>query len=715
MGAESAPPEAPSGRAPGSRRRWLPWAVLGLWVAILALAMPFGSKLGDATRDRAVDYLPGSADSTQVSRTAEEMPGGDTLAGILVYQRDGGVTAADRELAAEHAADLAGRYELAGDGTPQAVPAEDGSTLMVPFSVVGLPDEDAQMAAVEEIRDQLVADPPEGLSVELGGPAGIQADSEAVYEAVDGTLMYTTAGIVTILLILTYRSPFLWLLPLVCVGVASLSAMAVVYGLIQAFDLTVTSMSSAVMTVLIFGAGTDYALLLVARYREELRRTEEPQRAMLTAVRSCGPAILASSGTVAAGLICLLAADLNSSAGLGPVGAVGVVCALAVMTTLLPALMVLFGRRIFWPLVPTLGSEPKRRGFFDRMGSSVGRRPVAILAGGVVLLGALALGAFNLPGNLKQEDAFTDRPESITAMEKVKEAYPDQGAQAITVVANTARADEALSTAQGVEGVASAEIARSGNGFSEITVYAADPPQSAGEDRTIAGLRSELGALDGADALVGGPSAEALDLADANSKDRKLVIPLTLAAVLVILIALLRSLVAPLVLTVAVVASWGAAMGIGGLVFEPVMGYPGIGGELALLTFVFGVALGVDYGIFLLHRMREEATAGADTRTAALTALRRTGGVIASAGVVLAATFAVLMTMPMVMIFELGFVVAVGVLLDTFLVRTYLVTSASWLLGKKIWWPGPLSKREEAPPPAEEAPREPEPAGAAAN
>ncbi|WBB64666.1 MMPL family transporter [Streptomyces sp. WMMC500] len=690
--------------------------MVGLWVAILALALPFGGKLGDASRDRPVDYLPGSADSTQVSQLAEEMPGGDTLDGILVYQRDGGVTAADRTLAAEHAGDLAGRYELARDRTPQAVPSEDGTTLMVPFSVVGLPDEDAQMEAVEEIREQVIADPPEGLSVELGGPAGIQADSEAVYEQVDGTLMYTTAGIVTILLILTYRSPFLWLLPLVCVGVASLSAMALVYGLIQAFDLTVNSMSSAVMTVLIFGAGTDYALLLVARYREELRRTARPQDAMLTALRNCGPAILASSGTVAAGLICLLAADLNSSAGLGPVGAVGVVCALAVMTTLLPALMVLFGRRIFWPLIPAYGSEPKRRGFFDRMGSSVGRRPAAILVGGVVLLGALALGAFNLPGNLKQEDAFTDKPESITAMEKVKDAFPDQGAQAIVVVAKEARADAALSTAQGVEGVASAEITRSGNGFSEITVYASDPPQSAEEDRTIAGLRAELGALDGADALVGGPSAEALDLAEANAGDRKLVIPLTLAAVLVILIALLRSLVAPLVLTVAVVASWGAAMGIGGLVFEPVMGYPGISGDLALLTFVFGVALGVDYGIFLLHRMREEAAAGTDTRTAALTALRRTGGVIASAGVVLAATFAVLMTMPMVMIFELGFIVAVGVLLDTFLVRTYLVTSASWLLGRKIWWPGPLSKRPENPPPAagERREPEPEPAGATA-
>ncbi|WP_407566574.1 MMPL family transporter [Streptomyces sp. 184] len=681
--------------------------------------MPFGGKLGDVSRDRAVDYLPGSADSTQVSQIAEEMPGGDTLNGILVYQRDDGVTAADRELAAEHAGDIAGGYELADDRAPEVVPSEDGTTLMVPFTIVGLPDEDAHLETVEEIREQLVADPPDGLSVELGGPAGIQADSEAVYEEVDGTLMYATAGIVTILLILTYRSPFLWLLPLICVGVASMSAMAVVYGLVQTFDLTVNSMSSGVMTVLIFGAGTDYALLLVARYREELRRTTDPQEAMLTAVRNCGPAILASSGTVAAGLICLLAADLNSSAGLGPVGAVGVVCALAVMTTLLPALMVLAGRRVFWPLVPAYGSEPKRRGFFDRMGSSVGRRPVAILAGGVLLLGALALGAFNLPGNLKQEDAFTDKPESITAMEKVTDAFPEQGAQAIVVVANDAQADAALAAAQGVEGVASAEIARSGNGYSEITVYASDPPQSSGEDRTIAGLRSELGAIDGADALVGGPSAEAMDLADANSSDRKLVIPLTLAAVLIILIALLRSLVAPLVLTVAVVASWGAAMGIGGLIFEPVMGYPGIGGELALLTFVFGVALGVDYGIFLLHRMREEATNGADTRTAALTALRRTGGVIASAGLVLAATFAALATMPMVMMFELGFVVAVGVLLDTFLVRTYLVTSASWLLGKKVWWPGPLSKREEGPPPDPDAEpgagQEPERAGAAAH
>lgn len=714
MGAVTTSPEGPPGSATRPRRRWIPWAVLGLWIAVLALTMPFGSKLSESTRDRAVDYLPGSADSTQVAKIVEDMPGGDTLDGILVYQRDGGVTAADRELATEHAGDIAGAYELAGDRAPQVVPSEDGTTLMVPFSIVGLPDEDAQLETVEEIRDETVADPPEGLSVELGGPAGIQADSDAVYEQVDGTLMYATAGIVTILLIITYRSPFLWLLPLICVGVASMTSMAVVYGLIQAFDLTVSSMSSAMMTVLIFGAGTDYALLLVARYREELRRTPAPQEAMFQAVRKCGPAILASSGTVAAGLVCLVVADLNSTAGLGPVGAVGVLCALAVMLTLLPALLVLFGRRVFWPLIPAYGSEAKRRGFFDRMGTSVGRRPAVILVSGTVLLGALALGAFNLPGNLKQEDAFIDKPESITAMQKLKEAYPEQGAQPIVVIADSDQADAALSTARNVEGVASAEVSRSGGGHTEITVFAADPPQSPGEDQAINDLRSQLGDLDGADAVVGGLSAEAMDLAEANSNDRKLIIPLTLAAVLLILIVLLRSLIAPLVLTVAVVASWGAAMGIGGLLFEPVFGFAGIGGELALLTFVFGVALGVDYGIFLLHRMREEALNGADTRTAALTALRRTGGVIASAGVVLAATFAALATMPMVMMFEIGFVIAVGVLLDTFLVRTYLVTSASWLLGKKVWWPGPLAKRTETPPAEPDTEPAPEPAGAAA-
>ncbi|MFI9757834.1 MMPL family transporter [Streptomyces sp. NPDC051963] len=683
------------------RRRAVPWLVLGLWIAVLAIASPFASKLGDVQRDRAVDYLPASADSTQVAKIQERLPGGEATEMVVVYHRDGGLTAADKATAADQIEAIAGAHTLTGD--PAAVPSRDGTTLMYPVaSTEPGTDEKARDVLVNDVRD--LAQGGDGLSVEVGGPGALATDAGEVYNSLDGPLLYTTVAVVALLLIIIYRSPFLWLVPLVVAGIADFLSMGVAYGLNQWFGTSVSGQSSGIMTILVFGAGTDYALLLVARYREELRRIERPYDAMVTALRGCGPAVLASSGTVAAGLLCLLAADLNSSRGMGPLGTVGVLCALVAMLTLLPALLVLLGRRVFWPLVPRYGSTPKvRRSLFSAMGSSAGRRPLTVLAGGAVLLGALALGTLNLPGNLKQEDSFTSKPDAVAAMETLAAAYPEQGTQPISVITPTDRADAALADIRDTGGVDSAERGRSGDGWTEISVLAASAPQSPGETRTIEELRDRL---DGS--YVGGASAEQLDLKDTNARDRLVVVPIVLLSVLLILAALLRSIVAPLLLVGAVVAVWGAALGIGGLVFGPVFGFEGTDPGLGLLSFVFLVALGVDYGIFLMHRMREESLNGAEPAAAALTALRTTGGVIASAGLVLAATFAVLTSMPLVQLVELGFVIAVGVLLDTFLVRTYLVTSASVALRRKVWWPGRLSREPERPVP----PREPEPVAA---
>ncbi|MET7615706.1 MMPL family transporter [Streptomyces sp. NPDC005408] len=685
------------------RRRAVPWAVLALWIAVIALAGPFAGKLGDVQRDNVVDYLPAGADSTQVAKIQQQLPGGESTELVLVYHRDGGLTAADRAAADWQVGEIASAHQLAGGKRPLTIPSKDGTTLMVPVSSTEPgDDEKARTAFVEDIRATVSGG--DGLSVEVGGPSALQTDMGEVFDSIDGTLMIATVLVVAVLLILTYRSPFLWLVPLFVVGVAALTTRAVIYGLVQGFDLTITSQSAGIMTVLAFGAGTDYALLLVARYREELRRHPQSYDAMRAALRGCGPAVLASSGTVAAGLLCLLAADLNSARGLGPVGAVGVVGALAAMLTLLPAVLVLLGRRVFWPLIPAYGSEPKqRRSLFAAIGSSAGRRPVAVLASGAVLLGALALGAFNLPGTLKQEDSFTERPESVSAMRTLADAYPERSSRPISVVAPAGWVDEVLSAARATDGVASAERGRSAGGWTELSVFAKDAPETVGETATIKALRA---GLDGS--YVGGPSVQQLDLDDTNTRDRLIVIPLVLAAVLLILIALLRSLVAPLILVVAVVAVWGAAMGLGGLVFGPLFGFTGVDPGLPLLSFVFLVALGVDYGIFLMHRMREEALSGAEPGAAALTALRTTGGVIASAGIVLAATFSVLMNLPLVTMVEMGFVVAVGVLLDTFLVRTYLVTSASLLLGRAVWWPGALARRGARVAPVE-GPRRREP------
>ncbi|WP_093713895.1 MMPL family transporter [Actinacidiphila alni] len=662
----------------------VPWLVLALWVGVLAVAVPLSGRLGDVQRDGVVDYLPNSADSTQVARVQAELPGGQSTDLVLVYHRDGGLTAADRATATAQTAEIARTHRLTG-AAPTAVPSADGSTLMYPVSSTE-PGQDttARSDYVDGIRS--IATGGHGLTVKVGGPGALDTDSGEVYDALGGPLLYTTVLVVAVLLILIYRSPMLWLVPLISAGAADVLSMAVTYGLNRAFGVTVSGQSSGVMTILVFGVGTDYALLLVARYREELRRTARPYDAMRAALRKAAPAVLASAGTVAAGMLCLLAADLNSSRGMGPTAAVGVLGALLAMTTLLPALLVVLGRRVFWPLIPAHGSTPKeRRGAFTAIGRAVSRRPVAVLAGGLVLLGALAVGTLHLPGGLKQQDMFSSRPDSIAAMEIVGTAYPDRGAQPIAVVAPAARAAAAQDAARATHGVTGVRPGRTADGWSEFFVTTAAPPQSAAETAVIKDLR---GTLHGS--YVGGTSAQQIDLRSADRRDRAVVVPLTLAAVLLVLVLLLRALVAPLVLVAAVIAVWGAALGIGGLVFGPLFGFGGTDPGLPLLSFVFLVALGVDYGIFLMHRMREESLGGSPPSSATLGALRSTGGVITSAGVVLAATFSVLLNMPLVQLAELGFVIAVGVLLDTFLVRTFLVTSASLLLRRHIWWPGPL-------------------------
>jgi RND superfamily putative drug exporter len=685
-------------------RSRLPWAVIGLWIVVLAVSAVFAGKLNGAKHDDAVDYLPASAQSTQVAKIQKEMSGGSSTDLVLVYDRAGGLTAADRAAADRQTAALEKAYPLAG-ARPAAVASKDGRTLIVPVSVAesaGKPED-----VVKAVRDRLATDRPAGLTIDVGGPGAAQGDAKEVFASIDGTLLLSTAGIVALLLILTYRSPFLWLVPLAVVGVAAGTAMALVYGMVQAFGLTVSDMSSSVMTVLIFGAGTDYALLLISRYRDELRRVPEPYEAMRAALRGVGPAVLTSAATVVAGLLCLLAADLNSSRGLGPVGAVGIVCALAAMTTLLPAVLVLLGRRVFWPLVPAYGSPSRAgRGVYRRIGTFVVGRPVAVLAASAVAVGALALGIGNLPGALHQDDTFTSTPESVAADHILHRAFPERSTQAITVVVPTDRAAAAKAAVSGTAGVAGAETGRSGGGWTEISAYPAAAPDTTGEKDTIERLRVTTTPDHG---LVGGASAQRIDTASTSSRDSRLVIPLVLAAVFLLLAALLRSLVAPLLLTAAMVLVWAAALGIGGLIFGPILGFHGIDPGLPLLSFVFLVALGVDYGIFLMHRMREETRGGVGPKRSTMVALESTGGVIASAGIVLAATFTVLASLPLVMMVEMGLVIALGVLLDTFVVRTFLVPAATTLLGDRVWYPG--RPGPAAPTPHEGAPA-PAPVGA---
>ncbi|RKS73999.1 RND superfamily putative drug exporter [Motilibacter peucedani] len=670
----------------------LPWLVLAVWVGLLLAGTSLAGKLGSVTRDGQVDYLPASAQSTKVLQAEAQLPGGENGLFVVVYQRPGGLRPGDREAVERGQAALAQRF---GDGTaaaPAIVDSDDGTALMyaLPLDHASVDDE---AAATTAARD-LLADRPTGLDAYVTGPTAIGSDMDEVFDSVDSTLLLATAAVVAVLLVLTYRSPVLWLVPLAAVGAAAVLSMGVVYALTQAFDITVTSMSSALLIVLVFGAGTDYALLLVSRYREELHRFEHPVDAMQAALRGAGPAVLASAATVVAGLLCLLFADLNSTSGLGPVGAAGIGSAMLVMLTLFPALLVVLGRRVFWPFVPRLGDDAHASGSrWGRLAQLVARRRVVSWAVPLVVLGGLALGTVGASGSLPQLDQFArSTPESVVGARLVEARYPSESGQPLTVMSRPGQSREVLAAVTSTPGVAGAELGRAGDDWAEISVTPVDPPDSAGETATIHRLRAAVRDIGGGSVLVGGPSAERLDEASANSSDRTVVMPLILLVVLGILGLLLRAVVAPLVLVATVVVSFFGALGLCTLVFEHVLGFAGLEASVPLIGFLFLVALGVDYNIFLMTRVREES-ARHGTVAGTKRGLAMTGGVITSAGVVLAATFAVLASLPLVQLVEIGILVAVGVLVDTVLVRSVVVPALTMSLGSWTWWPSNLWRK----------------------
>jgi RND superfamily putative drug exporter len=670
--------------------------MLAVWIGLVVGGYSLAGNLDSVTRDKQADYLPASAQSTKVLHAEAGLPGGEDGLLVVVYERAGGLQPGDREAAVRGYTELAERFGNDADAPPQIVDSDDGTALMfgLPLDREWVADE-AEAVSIADARD-LLADRPDGLNAYVTGPSAIGADMDEVFDAVDAKLLLATALVVAVLLILTYRSPLLWLVPLTAVGVAAVTSMGAVYALTQIFDFTITSMSSALLIVLVFGAGTDYALLLVSRYREELHRHERPIDAMLAALRGAGPAILASAATVAAGLLCLLFADLNSTSGLGPVGAAGIGAALLVMLTLFPAMLVLLGRRVFWPFVPRVGVEAHASGSrWAQLGELVDRRRVVSWAVPLVVLGGLALGTVGASGSLPQLDQFArSTPDSVTGAKTIEARFPDQGGQPVRVMSRPDQSDEVLAAVQSTPGVANAEIRRASDDWVEIIAIPLDSPESTGETATIKRLRAQLHEVAGEAALVGGPSAELIDTDDTNKSDRNLVMPLILLVVLFILGLLLRAIVAPLVLMATVVVSFFGALGLCNLLFDHVLGFSGWESSVPLIGFLFLVALGVDYNIFLMTRVREEA-ARHGTVEGTKRGLAVTGGVITSAGVVLAATFAVLASLPLVMLIEIGILVAVGVLIDTLLVRSIVVPALTMSLGSRIWWPSRLWRASE--------------------
>ncbi len=678
--------------------RWSKWAVLVFWIAVFVVAGPLSGKLNSAQKNDASSWLPKNAESTQVVDLAKRFTPSDVFPALVVYERSGGpVTAADRAKVAADMRRFAGVPDVTGK-ILGPIPSRDGQALqvVVPVKVNSKGNGWQQLSPrVKQMRSIAHANAGD-LHAYVTGPGGYFADFANVFSGFDTTLLYITALIVVVILLLTYRSPVLWILPLTCVFVALTAAQAVIYLLARHAGLTVNGQTAFILTVLVFGAGTDYALLLTARYREELRRHADRHQAMAVALGRAGPAILASGSTVILSLLTLLVAELASTKSLGPVMAIGVAVGLCAMLTLLPALLVIFGRWMFWPLRPTLGSaEPTERGLWARIGRRMARRPRMVWIVTAVVLAALALGLTGLKANgLQNKDGFRTHPESVTGDAVLARHFPAGAGDPVQVIGNAAAAGQlqsALSGNAGVTGV-TRPVVKDGLAYLEGTLTSSSDSQAS--YRTIDRLRSRVHAIQGADAKVGGGSAVNLDIQRATRHDRNLVVPLVLLVVMVILGLVLRAVVSPLLLAATVVLSFAAALGVSAQAFDHLFKFAGADPSLPLWTFVFLVALGTDYNIFLMTRVHEEARRHG-TRPGALIGLAATGGVITSAGVVLAGTFAALGTLPLVFITELGFAVAFGVLLDTFVVRSVLVTALNLDVGRWIWWPSGLYRKPD--------------------
>ncbi len=672
--------------------RWSKWIVLALWLGVLAVAGPLAGKLTGVQQNDNSAWLPGNAEATQVADLQKRFQPDDIAPAVIVYERPGGLTPADTAKAAADVAAL-GRVPGVAGQVVGPVPSQDGQALQVIAPIRIDADGWEQIVGVVDEMKAITGPGADGLGIYLTGPAGNAADSASAFEGIDSTLLLTTLAIVTVILLITYRSPVLWLLPIVSAGAALAAAQAFIYLLADYAGLVVNAQSAGILTVLVFGAGTDYALLLVARYREELRRHSDRHEAMALALHRAGPAIIASAATVAIGMSILTFAEVNSTSGLGPVAAIGVVVGLIAMMSLLPALLVICGRWLFWPVRPAYGSaEPTATGVWARLGNRIARRPRAVWIGTAVALGVMSLGLVQLEANgLSTADQFTSRQPSVAGEEALSRHFPGGGGQPVTVIGNAAAAPQiraAFAATPGISEVAD-PVVRDGLVLLDGTLQ--DAPDSPAAERTIERVRDAVHAVPGGDAKVGGMTAMILDINTANKNDNRLIIPLVLLVVLVILALLLRAVVAPLILIATVVLSFAAALGVSALVFRHVFGFAGEDTSFPLYVFVFLVALGIDYNIFLMTRVREE-THRHGTRKGALIGLAATGGVITSAGIVLAGTFAALGSLPLVAFAEIGFAVAFGVLLDTLVVRSVLVTALTLDLGRVMWWPSSLDR-----------------------
>lgn len=683
------------------------------WVTILIglifAALSFTVFAAEETNVSPDTGLPDDSEVILVEQALAEMPGSEGTATVVVLAKSSGEFSDDdvtwlqgefdpmiqmptggvNELFTEFSS-----VEVMGElFVPPATISEDNTTAVLTIPMDEIDDVDEQAERIAEIRALVAADAPNGINAFVTGPEGFQVDLAGVFAGADFTLLLATVLIVIFLLLVTYRSPILWIVPLLVVGTADGMAGQIGRNVAAFFNITADGSITGILSVLVFGAGTNYALLLIARYKEELLTIEDRHEAMATAVKGAGPAILASGGTVALALLTLSFAELGGNRALGLVCASGIVVAMIAALGVLPAAIVVFGRGLFWPFVPRFGGVNKSEtGWWAKLGKGVSKRPVTVAILGIAVLGGLSAGATGITIGLPETEQFRVKPEAVLGIEVLAEAFPAGASAPTQVIAVNDRAEDVVEAALAAPLVASAEIVNQNDDFSRIDVVLDAEGGSEEAYGAIESLRESVQAVPGANALVGGDDATRLAVKQAYERDQLLVIPLILVLVFIVLVLLLKALVAPLLLLGSVVLSFFSAMGAAWLIFQNVFGMSGLDFSVFLYSFLFLVALGVDYNIFLVSRAREESanmagTVRQPTRQAMIKALGATGGVITSAGVLLAAVFAVLGVLPLIALFQIGIIVGIGVLIDTLLVRTVVVPALAFITGDNFWWP----------------------------
>ena len=700
--------------------------LLALFFASVAFSPLLGSEGGTAQPGVG---LPSYNETVLVDKALTNLPGQDGTAAVIVYATEDGSKFTEEQLTflrgtaepfvcapgvpafvcESQAASAQPTYvngvtdkfkdysnvEIEGNKfVPPVTISEDGSAAVVTIPMDKYEETVKITERVKELRKIMATDLPNNLIVKLTGPEGFQADIAGVFAGANFTLLAVTAFVVIILLLITYRSPTLWLVPLLVIGTADRMAQILATQVATWFNITLDGSVTGILSVLVFGAGTDYALLLISRYREELLKFANRREAMATAWRESAGAILASGGTVILALLTLSFADLAGTRALGLACAVGVLVAMISALFVLPAALVSFGRWIFWPGTPKLGGVNKTdNGLWAKLGKGVSKRPRIVAFGGFVVLAALAVGSFGIKIGLSSTEQFMKKPEAVVGIELLSKSFPAGATSPTIVIANKDKADDIVAAIKDIDGVDSAEVAKDFKGevltdgtISKINVVLTGSSRSEQAYQSIVDIRAAVKDVAGADAKVGGQDAQALDVKNAYAHDQGLLIPIILGLVFLVLVLLLRSLVAPILLLLTVVASFFASLGAGWLVFVNVFHFPGLDLSVFLYSFLFLVALGVDYNIFLVTRAQEES-GKLGLKNGMIKALSSTGGVITSAGILLAAVFAVLGVLPLIALTQIGVIVCIGVLLDTLLVRTVIVPALAFIAGEKFWWP----------------------------